>query len=676
MKPSPETIERIAQLRKLINHYRYLYHVQNTSVISDEALDSLKDELKKIEYEYPQLITPDSPTQRVAGAPLPEFKKVTHTVPQWSFDDAFTFQDLKQFEVRALNYLKKQGSTVTSLTYFCELKIDGLKIIVTYVDGFLTTAATRGDGLVGEDVTQNARTIESLPLKLEKNISGVFEGEVFMSKNNFELLNDTQKKYGGELYANPRNVAAGTMRQLDATKVAERRLDSFVYDIGSLQEADAPTTQQGEIELLKLLGFKTNPYHAHARTLDEVWDFYTAWSSKKESAEYWIDGVVVKVNDVSLQEVLGYTGKAPRFAIALKFPAEQKTTVVEHIDFQIGRTGVITPVALLTPVSIAGTTVSRATLHNEDEIIRLGVRVGDTVIIEKAGDIIPKIVSVLTELRPKKSKPFIWPTHIDGCGGDGSIERVEGGVAWRCVHKDSHTQIVRRLQHFVSKKALDIDGIGKKVIEQIVTELGVVSPAQLFTLKKEDFLSLEGFAEKSADQAVASLIAGQKTTLARLLFGLSIEHVGEEVARRVVARFPTLAQIRMASEADFVEIDGVGSVVAHSLFMWLCSDVNKLLLDALSEYIRIEQDAVLENGPLTGKKFVITGTLHSFSREDAKQALRALGGSCSESVSKVTSYVIVGESAGTKHSDALRLHIPVLTEEAFIKFLDSFGLNK
>lgn len=678
MKASQEVRSRIEKLRITINRHRYLYHVKNESEISEAALDSLKDELKKLESQYPELITPDSPTQRVAGEPLPEFTKVKHKVAQWSFDDAFNREDLEQFETRAKNYLKKQGVHIgvglareavgqghLYLTYECELKIDGLKIILEYVDGLLVTAATRGDGVIGEDVTLNARTIESIPLRLEEPVSGIFEGEVYMSKKNFEKLNEGQKKKGEELYANPRNVAAGSMRQLDPRLVAERKLDCFIYDSANVTGIDAPTTQTEELLMLEQLGFKTNPHHKLCLSLDEVWEFYQACEKKREKQAYWIDGIVVKVNEIRLQERLGYTGKGPRFAIALKFPAEQKTTIVEDIRFQVGRTGVITPVAHLAPVSVAGTTVKRATLHNEDEIRRLDVRIGDTVIIEKAGDIIPKVVQVLPELRPKNTKPFAWPTHIPECGGDGSIERVPGQAAWRCVIKDSDTLFVRKLEYFVSKRALDIDGIGKKNVAQIVEKLEVTTFDQLWDLTKEDFLTLEGFAEKSAQLAYDAIQAVKKVPLDRFIISLSIDHVGEETALLLAQHFGTLQKIQGASLESLTAIDGIGEVVARSLFEWFHNKHNAQLVDRLLTHLTIAKQEKAAGGKLAGKTFVVTGTLPSLSRDDAHALVRKNGGKVASSVSKNTSYLIAGENAGSKLDTAKSLGVKVITEQEF-----------
>ncbi len=454
--------ERVQKLRTTIDHHRYLYHVKDIEEISPEALDSLKDELVKLEQEYPELITSDSPTQRVAGEPLPEFQKITHKIPQWSFNDAFTEDDIRDFDARVK---KVAGGGVT---YTCELKIDGLKIVLEYEKGLLKSAGTRGNGVVGENVTMNVRTIESVPLKLKRAVDVIVEGEVWMGKKQLEKLNEEQKKKDLPLFANPRNVAAGSIRQLDPKMAASRKLDTFIYDVAQTSEKFPPYQHQ-ELEYLQELGFKVNNHFKHVKTIDDVITYWKEWSSKKrDKLDYQIDGVVVKVDEHESQQKLGYTGKAPRFGIAFKFAAEQVTTIVEDIQLQIGRTGVLTPVAHLKPVLVAGSTVSRATLHNEDEIKRLDVRVGDTVVIQKAGDVIPDILKVMTELRTGKEKAYTFPAIVPECGGDGRIERVPGQAAWRCVAKDSYVQQKRKLYYFVSKSAFDIEHLGPKVIDVLL----------------------------------------------------------------------------------------------------------------------------------------------------------------------------------------------------------------
>ncbi|MCE9541608.1 NAD-dependent DNA ligase LigA [Candidatus Kaiserbacteria bacterium] len=662
-----ETRERYRKLVDTVNHYRRLYHVYDREEIPEAARDSLTKELAEIEKEYPSIVAADSPTQRVAGKPLPQFKKVKHTVTQWSFNDAFTPDDLRDFDNRVKRFLKEEFGDAQP-TYLNELKIDGLKIVLTYEKGVLAVAATRGDGEVGEDVTQNIRTIESVPLALSRPIDIVVEGEVWMSSKNLERLNAERVKNGEPLYANPRNVAAGSIRQLDPAIAASRKLDCFIYDVARTSEP-FPPTQEEELTYLRDLGFKVNPHHAKTDTIEGAIAFWEDWKKKGRHQEYWIDGIVVKVNERAYEQSLGYTGKAPRFAIAFKFPAEEATTVVEDIVFQVGRTGVITPVAHMKPVLVAGSTVSRATLHNEDEIKRLDVRIGDTVIIRKAGDVIPDIVQVVKELRPKSSKPFVWPKRVDACGGDGTIERVPGQAAWRCVNKESPERVRRMWEHFVSRKALDIDGVGEKVTAALLDAGLITTFDDLFTLQEGDFLELEGFAEISSKKAVEAIHGAAKDVpFARLLTALSIDHVGEETARDLAEHFGTLEKLKDATEEELIALDGIGAVVAKSVHEWFKDKKNTAMLERLLKEITVQKPQKKSGAqPLKGKTFVFTGGLESMSREEAGERVRALGGSVSGSVSAQTSYVVSGESSGSKLDKARSLGVQILSESEFLK---------
>jgi len=660
MKIPKEVIERYEKLKKMVEKHRYLYHVLDKQEISDEALDSLKKELVEIEKLYPDLITPDSPTQRVSGKPLRKFEKVIHKVPQWSFNDVFSEEEVRGFDGRVKRLLGKNP------TYTCELKIDGLKVILEYQKGLLKTAATRGDGKIGENVTANVKTIESVPLKLNKDVNVIVEGEIWLSKKNFEKLNQQQKKDGKELYANPRNVAAGTIRQLDSGIVAKRKLDSFIYDIAQI--GNPSETQIGELQLIEELGFKVNKHYKHCWNIEEVISFWHKWQKDSEKQESWIDGVVVKVNERKFQEELGYTGKAPRFAVALKFPAEQVTTVVEDIVLQIGRTGVLTPVAHLKPVLVAGSTVSRATLHNEDEIERLDVRIGDTVIIQKAGDIIPDIVQVLTEMRTGKEKKFVFPERVPECGDDGRIERVPGQAAWRCVSKKSFAQQKRKFYHFVSKKAFDIDGLGPKVIDQLLEEKLISSYDDIFTLKKGDLIDLPRFAEKSIDNLLEAINNSKKITLLRLIIGLSIPQVGEETAHDLAEKFESLEAIQKAGQEELESIEGVGGVVAESIHNWFRQEDNQALVKRLLKHLEIVKEKGVQE-KLSNKTFVLTGTLSTLSRDEAKDRIRKLGGEISSSVSTKTDYVIAGENAGSKLEKAQELGVKILSEREFLNLI-------
>jgi DNA ligase (NAD+) len=665
MKKAPkEVIERLQKLREAIEKYRYEYHVLDKASISEEALDSLKHELVQIETEYPELITPDSPSQRVAGKPLPEFTKVVHKVPQWSFNDAFSADEMRNFDARVKRFLAQQNITKNP-TYTAEHKIDGLKIVLEYKNGFLKTAATRGDGKIGEDVTENVRTIESVPLKLKKPVDIIVEGEIWMAKTQLKALNDARKKRGEEPFANPRNVAAGSIRQLDPKIAAERKLSSFIYDIAEYEET--PDRQSKELEFLKELGFKVNSYYKHCATIDEVINYWEEWREKMPKEDYLADGIVVKVDEREYQDTLGYTGKAPRWGIAFKFPAEQVTTILEDIVFQVGRTGVITPVAHLRPVSVAGSTVSRATLHNEDEIKRLDVRIGDTVILQKAGDVIPDIVKVVLELRPKNSKSFVFPTHVPACGGDGRIERVPGQAAWRCVSNDSFEQHKRKFYYFVSKRCFDIDGLGPKIIDVLLDTELIATFDDIFTLKRGDLLALPRFAEKSVDNLLGSIEKAKKVSLARCIASLSIPQVGEETANDIAKHFGSVEKLMEATYEEIESIYGVGPVVAQAVVDWFKKADNRKLVRNLLKHIVIEKVQV--GNKLSGKSFVFTGTLPTLEREDAQEMVRKAGGEVSSSVSKNTTYVVAGESAGSKLEKARSLGVTILTEDEFLKMI-------
>ena len=663
-----EAKKRLSKLRETIEHHRYLYHVLDRSEISEQALDSLKHELAVIEKQFPELVTADSPSQRVAGRVLDGFEKVTHKVAQWSFNDIFNEKELLEFDERVKRFLEKALGKKPEVEYTCELKIDGLKVVMEYEQGILKTAATRGDGTIGENVTENVKTIESVPLKLKNPINLIAEGEVYLEKTEFERINRELERAGQEVYANPRNLAAGTLRQLDTKIVSDRRLSVFTYDVGQYEKE--LKTQKDELEFLASAGFKVNKHFELCKNISEVLNFWKKWQTKKDKENYLIDGVVIKVNKKEYQEILGYTGKAPRFAVAFKFPAEQVTTVVEDIAFQVGRTGIITPVAHLRPVEVAGSTISRATLHNEDEIKRLDVRVGDTVILQKAGDVIPQIVAVLLELRPDGTKPFMFPKRIAECGGDGSIERVPGEVAYRCVNRDSYAMKKRRLYYFVSKKAFDIVDCGPRVIDQLLDNGLINNPVDLFTLEKGDLLGLERFAEKSATNLVDSVNRARRVTLARLLTALSIDNVGEETAILLADTFSDLKKIRKANAADLMAINGVGDVVAESIHNWFADDSNAAMLDSLLAQITIqkpEKDSA--NRIFEGLTFVLTGTLSTMSRDEAKEMIRARGGSTSGSVSSKTDYVLAGENAGSKLAEAQKLGVKIITETEFLKMI-------
>ncbi len=666
-----DIIKRVSQLQALIDYHRIQYHTHDAPEISDEAYDSLLRELEALENTYPTLKTNNSPTGRVGGEPLKEFVKVTHAVQQWSYDDVFDEKSLEKWNEKVENFIKKSGVKDEPVEYCTELKIDGLKVVLTYENGMLVRGATRGDGTVGEDVTENIKTIQDIPLTLNKKVSLIAIGEAWIGKSELNRINAEREKKGEPLYANTRNLAAGTLRQLDPKVVAGRNLHVFVYDLENFTEGKIQT-QSEELALLHTLGFVTNPHTVVCKNLAEVETFYKQWTQKKDSLEYGLDGIVLKINSRKIQEALGYTGKSPRWGVAYKFPAEQVTTVVEDIVFQVGRTGVVTPVAHLRPVLVAGSTVSRATLHNEDEIKRLDVRIGDTVIIQKAGDVIPDIVQVVTGLRTGKEKKFVWPTHVPLCGGDGAIERIPGQAAWRCVVKDSYEQQKRKLHYFASKGALNIEDLGPKIIEQLLDAELISEYADIFTLEKGDLLALPRFAEKSADNLLTSIEKARHTTLPRFLIALSIPQVGEETAHDIAAHFKTIDRVRSASESDLLAISGVGPIVAEAIATFFKDKKNIKIVDDLLKYVHIEskvhQVHKVKSG-IAGKTFVLTGTLQTMSRDEAKEKIRTLGGDVSSSVSKETDYVVAGESAGSKLDKAQELGVTVLSENEFIEMI-------
>lgn len=663
----PEEIrERAAKLRTTIDSYRTAYHERDESPISPEALDSLKRELSELEELYPDLVSPDSPTKRVAGKALPELSKVRHTVPQWSLDDAFDEAELRAFDERVRRALQKAGEKDPP-TYACELKIDGLHIVLTYEKGKLVTAATRGDGVIGEDVTHNVRTIESIPEELAEPVDLVVEGEIYMSKKGFEELNRRRKRSGEPLFANPRNVAAGSVRQLDPKVAAERPLRAFLYDIGSISGKSVPKTQSEELDYIRRLGLPTNTHSQHADSIEEVLSMWKEWGgTRRDRVDYLIDGIVVKVEDRRQQEVLGFKGKGPRYAIALKFAAEQVTTVIEDIGLQIGRTGKLTPVAHLVPVSVAGTTVARATLHNEDFIKEKDIRIGDTVIVQKAGDIIPEIVGVLKELRSGKEKAWRFPKSSPLCGGDGKIERIPGEAAHRCAVRGSYAEQALRLAHFAGKTAFDIDGFGEKTVELLMKHELLSEYDDIFELTEDELAALPGMGAISAKKLLAAIDEKRKVPLNRFLVALSIDHVGEETALLLAQRFNTLMRISQADEEELLAIKGIGEKVAESVARWFRNSANKDMLRRLAEHVKVERvDNPRKGGALDGQTVVVTGTLENLSRDEAKALVQKAGGTVSGTVSKKTTFVLAGENPGTKLDRANELRVPVISEREF-----------
>ncbi|OIP78530.1 MAG: hypothetical protein AUK16_00030 [Parcubacteria group bacterium CG2_30_44_11] len=659
--------KRIAELTKLVVYHQERYHTYDAPEISDEAYDSLVAELRTLtgvtEEEIGEVVN------SVGGAVNEAFSKVTHAVRQWSFGNVFTPAELANWEDRLYRFLDTTKRE-TKLSYVAEHKIDGLKVVLTYKKGKFIRAATRGDGVVGEDVSHTVRTITDVPEQLKEPVDIVCVGEVWLSAAEFARINVERAAAQEPLFANPRNAAAGTLRQLDASVAAARKLSMFVYDIDAFEangtNVVVPTSQVTELAILKQLGFRVNQDFAVCKTIKEVVKFYDLLKANRHNKVYGIDGVVIKVNDIAHQKALGYTAKSPRFGVAFKFPAEQATTVVEDIQLQVGRTGVVTPVAHLRPVLIDGSIISRATLHNEDQIKRLDVRVGDTVILQKAGDIIPEILSVILELRPKSAKMYHFPKVVEGCGGDGQIERIPGEAAYRCVVLDSKHLHQQQLYYFVSKGAMNIDGVGPRIIDLLLEHGLITTASDLFTLKVGDLRDLPGFKEKAAENVINAIASARVVPLHRLLIALGIEQVGEETARLVAEYFGTLGAIRAAGEAELAAVYGVGEVVAASLYSWLHTKHNEVLLDTLLTHITLTEEKANTSGLLVGKTLVFTGTLPTLGRDEAKDLARKHGAKIASSVSKKTDYVIVGEEAGSKAKAALQFGVPRLTEAEFL----------
>ncbi len=663
---------RVEKLRRLIRRYSYEYHVLDAPTVPDAVWDSLKRELADLERRYPELIVPDSPTQRVSGTPLEKFEKVQHAVPMLSLNDAFTAEDVHAWEERT----KKLLGTAAPLDYFAEVKMDGLAISLVYEGGTLVRGATRGDGRVGEDVTHNLKTIESIPLvlqieRLPQRLRSAarrrveIRGEVYMPRAAFEALNRAQKKSTAQVFANPRNAAAGSIRQLDPRITASRKLDFFAYDlIADLGHA----THEEHHERARTLGVKTNRLSKRCNGLAAVFRFHADVAKLRPTLPYQIDGIVVNINDDRTFAKLGVVGKAPRAALAYKFPAEQATTRVQDIRVQVGRTGALTPVAVLEPVSVAGTTVARATLHNADEIERLGVRIGDTVVLQKAGDIIPDVVRVLTDLRTGKERRFRMPQRCPVCNH--SVSRKKGEVIHYCSNERCPARHHESLYHFVSKHALDIDGLGPKIIDQLVGEGIVKEPADLFRLRSHDLEPLDLFAEKKAAKVVAAIAARRNVPLPRFLYALGIRHVGEETALDLAAHFGTLGRIMDAGKDEIEAVADIGSVVAESIVGFFSRAENRRMIRNLrAAGVLVEYEQKITKTKLAGKTFVVTGTLASMTRDEAQRRIRQAGGNVASSVSTKTSYVVAGSEPGSKLAKAERLGIPVLDEQQFLAML-------
>ena len=667
-----EAQDRISKLKDLINDYRYHYHVLNQSIMSEEAADSLKHELAQLESQFPELITPDSPTQRVAGGILPGFTKYRHKTRMLSLSDVFSEAEVKNWQDRIL----KLSNTNKPISYFVDIKMDGLACALIYQDGLLKTAVTRGDGQVGEEVTSNIKTIESIPLRLrlvsnyKQFLIGTTEvrGEIVMYRKDFEELNQQRQKDHKPLFANPRNTAAGTIRQLDPRLVSTRKLYFRAYDLIRDEASEVPTNQYA-YEALSSLGFIVNQASLTCDNLNQIIDYIRLWEVDRLKLPFNTDGLVIKLNDRALFNSLGVAGKAPRGAIAYKYAAEETTTKVKDIFISIGRTGAATPVAMLEPVVIAGSTVQMATLHNEGEIKRKDIRVGDTVIVHKAGDIIPEVVEPLKRLRNGLEKPFKMPLNCPECGTRLAKLKLEDAV-WRCTNQQCPSRAYKRIQHFASKSALDIEGLGEKNVIALVEANLVSDPADLFLLKASDIIKLDRFAETSARKLIQAINQKKTPPLNRFIYGLGIRHIGEQTALDLARYFKFLDQLSRATIDQLAQIEGVGEVVAEAVVEWFSEKANQQLLSKFKR-LSVEPESITEvNSPLKDKKFVITGTLESMSRDEAANRIRHLGGVFQNSVAKDTDYLVVGQNVGSsKLKKASQLKTSLISEKELIKML-------
>ncbi|SDO31017.1 DNA ligase (NAD+) [Psychrobacillus sp. OK028] len=659
--------QRVQELHKLLNDYGHAYYVLDDPIVPDAVYDQYLHELIALEEQNPDLILPDSPTQRVGSIVSEGFKKVTHANPMLSLSNAFNEEDLRDFDKRI------QGIIDESPTYICELKIDGLAISLLYEDGLLVRGATRGDGTTGEDITSNIKTIRAIPMRLKENVTLEARGEAYMPKSSFAKLNEERTAQAEVLFANPRNAAAGSLRQLDPKITASRNLSMFVYGMGGDGEDQNIDNHLDALGFMKKQGLPTNNETRKCTSIEEVLTFIEEWTEKRHDIPYEIDGIVIKVNDYAQQEELGFTAKSPRFAIAYKFPAEEVVTKIIDIDLTVGRTGVVTPTAILEPAQVAGSTVQRATLHNEDLIREKDIRIGDHVIIRKAGDIIPEVVSVITEERKGTELPYKMPTNCPVC--ESELVRIEEEVALRCVNPQCPAQIQEGIYHFASRNAMNIDGLGEKVVEQLFREQLIKDISDLYTLTVDDLVKLERMGLKSATNLVEAIETSKANSMERVLFGLGIRHIGEKAAKILSQNFHSFEALMKATREELVAIFEIGDKMADSLVTYFEQEEVQQLIDRLKEagltlkYTgRIIDAEAIENSPFAGKTVVLTGKLLQLTRTEAKEKIESLGGKVSGSVSKKTDLVIAGEEAGSKLEKATSLGIEVWDEQ---KLLDS-----
>ncbi|HBI5847460.1 TPA: NAD-dependent DNA ligase LigA [Listeria monocytogenes] len=667
--------KRYEELINILDQYSYDYYVIDNPTVEDAEYDQKMQELLKIEEAHPEWVTPESPSKRVGGEVLEGFKKVAHDTPMLSLANAFNQEDLADFDRRIRD---KVGDDIA---YMCELKIDGLAVSLQYENGKYKQGATRGDGTIGEDITANLRTIRSIPMKLQKDYSIEVRGEAFMPKRSFQKLNEIREEEGQMLFANPRNAAAGSLRQLDTKIAASRNLDIFLYAVADFGEMGVETHSAG-LDMLETLGLKVNKERRLCNSLEEVYAYIEEWTEKRAGLAYDIDGIVLKLNNLEQQRQMGNTVKSPRWSIAYKFPAEEVPTKLLDIELNVGRTGVITPTAVLEPVRVAGTTVSRASLHNEDLITEKDIRIGDTVLIKKAGDIIPEVIKSITEKRSGSEEPFHMPKNCPAC--DSELVRLEEEVALRCINPKCPAQIKEGLIHFVSRNAMNIDGLGEKVIIQLFSQHLIKDVADLFFLSKEKLLELERMGEKSVTNLLASIEASKQNSLEKLLFGLGIRHVGAKAAKSLAIHFDTMDNLKVADKETLTSINDIGEKMADSIVTYFANEeVHDLLEELKRAGVNMTytgpklEDMSEEELVFAGKTVVLTGKLEKLTRNDAKALIESLGGNVSGSVSKKTDVVVAGSDAGSKLAKAEELAIPIWSEEDLIEYLpDEGGLNE
>ncbi|MBE9223977.1 NAD-dependent DNA ligase LigA [Phormidium sp. LEGE 05292] len=677
---TPEVKQRVEQLRQKLQEASYAYYALDNPIMEDAVYDRLYRELQDLETQYPEVITPDSPTQRVGERPATQFTAVRHNIPLYSLENAFNIEEFAAWQERWRRYAKEQETGKESFEYVCELKIDGSALALTYENGVLVRGVTRGDGVAGEDITQNVKTIRSIPLKLNLEnppFRVEVRGEAFLALDTFKQINQEREKAGDTLFANPRNAAAGTLRQLDSRIVAKRRLDFFAYTlhIPGKDDAEIAQTQWESLELLQKMGFRVNPNRKLCKTLEDVADYYNYWDTERLNLPYMTDGVVAKLNSLKLQEKLGFTQKFPRWAVALKYAAEEAPTRVEAISVNVGRTGAITPLAELTPVQLAGTTVSRAALHNIDYVRSIDIRVGDTVIVHKAGEIIPEVVKVLTELRPPNTKPFQMPSCCPVCNQP--VVKLPEEAVTRCVNASCPAILKGALVHWGSRDALDINGLGEKLVHQMVEKNLVHSVADLYDLTPEKLMTLDRMGQKSATKLIDAINQSKTQPWARVLYGLGIRLVGSVNAQTLTQKFTNVEQLEAASATSIEAVYGIGAEIAQSVFQWFKVPANQTLIERLkaANLQLANQESVstatTKGNKFNGKTFVLTGTLPTLKRDEAKDLIQKAGGKVTNSVSAKTDFVVVGEDAGSKLQKAEELGITRLSEAELLQMLEN-----